>query len=358
ARLRFGPDRVAVHGRRGSADGGPARLLPARIRRALPAQARAMGGTLAYPQEGRRADARGDRRPGPALPAHHARIQRPHRHRDLACVRVAGPGAGGRLGGDRGPPSLHSLPRPRRIRPRERSGRIHAVRHGDRRVHGRRRVAARVRGSRVPHHDVAAGTIRAGESRGALHRAALLRVALGCVGAAARCAAPRDREGHLRPRGIAEAHGRAAGALRVIETMKRFAGALGLFIAAAANWASAQDAASLHAHYLAIRPELADNPFERPVSIQSTETGDSLKGDVYAVVAHPYSVVGAALQGMDHWCDILMLHLNVKDCEPRGSGADSRLILAVGRRSNQPVQDAYHLDFAYRLAASTPGYLE
>jgi len=140
--------------------------------------------------------------------------------------------------------------------------------------------------------------------------------------------------------------------------MKRFAGALGLFIAAAANWASAQDAASLHAHYLAIRPELADNPFERPVSIQSTETGDSLKGDVYAVVAHPYSVVGAALQGMDHWCDILMLHLNVKDCEPRGSGADSRLILAVGRRSNQPVQDAYHLDFAYRLAASTPGYLE
>jgi len=140
--------------------------------------------------------------------------------------------------------------------------------------------------------------------------------------------------------------------------MKRLAIALGVFIAAAATGASAQDAASLHAHYLAIRPELADNPFERPVSIQSTESADSLKGDVYAVVAHPYSVVGAALQGMDHWCDILMLHLNVKDCEFRGSGPDSRLTLAVGRRFDQPVQDAYRLDFAYRLAASTPGYLE
>jgi hypothetical protein len=134
--------------------------------------------------------------------------------------------------------------------------------------------------------------------------------------------------------------------------------ALALLLAAAATRAGAQDAASLQAHRLALRTELAENDFQRPLFIQSTQTGDSLKGDIYAVVAHPYSVVGVALQGMDHWCDILMLHLNVKDCEARGSGAASRLTLAVGRRLDQPVQDAYRLDFAYRLAASSPAYLE
>ncbi|HEX3061553.1 MAG TPA: hypothetical protein VHP55_02745 [Usitatibacter sp.] len=134
--------------------------------------------------------------------------------------------------------------------------------------------------------------------------------------------------------------------------------ALALLLAAAAPRVGAQDAASMQAHRLALRTELADNVFQRPIFIQSTETGDSLKGDVYAVVAHPYSVVGVALQGMDHWCDILMLHLNVKDCEAHGSGAAGRLTLAVGRRLDQSAQDAYRLDFAYRLAASSPAYLE
>jgi hypothetical protein len=140
--------------------------------------------------------------------------------------------------------------------------------------------------------------------------------------------------------------------------MRIFACVLLLLVAAAVLPAGAQDAASMNAHRLALHAELAESPFQRPLSMQSTEAGDSLKGDIYGVIAHPFGVVGVALQGMDHWCDILMLHLNVKDCEAHGSGADSRLTLAVGRRFNQPVQDAYRLDFAYRLAASTPAYLE
>jgi len=140
--------------------------------------------------------------------------------------------------------------------------------------------------------------------------------------------------------------------------MKRFACALALLVAAAAPQAEAQDAASMQSHRLALQAQLADNAFRRPLFIESTQTSGSLKGDVYAVVAHPYSVVGAALQGMDHWCDILMLHLNVKDCEAHGSGAASRLTLAIGRRFDQSARDAYQLDFAYRLAASSPAYLE
>ena len=74
--------------------------------------------------------------------------------------------------------------------------------------------------------------------------------------------------------------------------------------------AFAQDAASLKAKHDAIPEKLAANPFKRPLALESTQSSGDLKGDVYAVVDQPFSVVGPALQGMDHWCDLLILHLN------------------------------------------------
>jgi hypothetical protein len=129
----------------------------------------------------------------------------------------------------------------------------------------------------------------------------------------------------------------------------------------ALGWAAgarAQDAAALQARETALGGRLATNQFHRPLVIESKEAGGVLQGDVYALVAYPYGIVGPALQGMDHWCDILMVHLNVKDCVAHGAGAQSVLSLAVGRRFDQPLANAFRIDFAYRLAASTPGYLE
>ena len=87
--------------------------------------------------------------------------------------------------------------------------------------------------------------------------------------------------------------------------------ALGLI----ASWpAIAQDAAALKARHDSLREQLATNPFQRPIHLESTQTANDLKGDVYAVVEQPYSVVGPALQSMNQWCDLLILHLNVKHC--------------------------------------------
>jgi hypothetical protein len=52
-----------------------------------------------------------------------------------------------------------------------------------------------------------------------------------------------------------------------------------------------------------------------------------------------------------------MVHLNVKNCSVRGSGADSTLGVAVGRKFDQPLADAYQIDFAYRVAANQADYL-
>jgi hypothetical protein len=130
-----------------------------------------------------------------------------------------------------------------------------------------------------------------------------------------------------------------------------------LAAALCATGAHAQDAAALRARETALDGRLAANQFHRPLVIESKHADGILEGDVYALVSYPYGIVGPALQGMDHWCDILMVHLNVKDCAAHGAGEKSVLSLAVGRRFDQPLADAFRIDFAYRVAASTPRYL-
>ena len=121
--------------------------------------------------------------------------------------------------------------------------------------------------------------------------------------------------------------------------------------------ASAQDAATLRARHAALQDKFANNQFGRPLVLESVETSGDLKGDVYAVVDHPFPLVQQALQSADHWCDILILHLNVKRCRASGAAAKT-LNLSVGRKFDQPIEDAYQLNFAYRVVAATNDYLQ
>ena len=122
---------------------------------------------------------------------------------------------------------------------------------------------------------------------------------------------------------------------------------------ACAGAAQAQDAAALHAKFDELQDKLAHNAYGRPLVLQSTQSSDRLEGEVYARVDQPYAVVQAGLQGTDNWCGILILHLNVKMCHALPAGLD----MALGRKYDQPVDDAYKLHFDYRSAASGPDYL-
>lgn len=134
-----------------------------------------------------------------------------------------------------------------------------------------------------------------------------------------------------------------------------------LLLLAALCWmprAQAQGAAALNSRQTALREALASNAFGQPLVLESMQGDSGLKGDIYAVVGQPFGVVSPGLQGMAQWCDILILHLNVKNCQARGSGANSVLRLAVGRKFDQPLTDAYRVDFSYRVGASQPDYLQ
>ncbi|MBV2134307.1 hypothetical protein KRX52_16125 [Pseudomonas sp. MAP12] len=118
--------------------------------------------------------------------------------------------------------------------------------------------------------------------------------------------------------------------------------------------ACGQDAATLLARHGALRLQLESNPFQRPLYIESSQRAGKLKGDIYARFEQPYAVLGPALQGREHWCDILILHPNVKSCRP---ASGDRLRIDVGRNFEQPLSAAYAFEFRYQVVTATPDYL-
>jgi hypothetical protein len=115
---------------------------------------------------------------------------------------------------------------------------------------------------------------------------------------------------------------------------------------------------TLRARHAALAPELARNAYGRPLHIQSAQTSGDLKGEVYAVVDHPYATLDRELRGPAQWCDILILHLNVKQCRAAGNAPNSTLAVSIGKKHDQPLGDAHRVDFDYQLASATPDYLK
>ena len=131
-----------------------------------------------------------------------------------------------------------------------------------------------------------------------------------------------------------------------------------VFAIAGAATVQAQDAPLLRARHAEVRDALANNPFARPIALESREHADGLRGDILARIDQPFGVVGAALQGVDRWCDILILHLNVKQCHGAAAQPAQVLHLVVGRKHDQPLDEAYRITFAYKVVASRPDYLQ
>ncbi len=118
------------------------------------------------------------------------------------------------------------------------------------------------------------------------------------------------------------------------------------------------DAGTLRARHAELRDQLRSNNYQRALYIDSSEAGETLKGDVYAVLDHPFQTVSNALKEPSGWCDVLILPFNTKYCRPVESDNAPALHVRIGRKYDQPVENAYKLDFAWRPVASTPEYFE
>ena len=115
-------------------------------------------------------------------------------------------------------------------------------------------------------------------------------------------------------------------------------------------------AAALRAKYAELGKQLLNNQFQRALYLNSVESSTDLKGEIYAVVDYPFATVNAALNNPAHWCDVLILHMNVKYCNAASSKAGTILSVNLGRKYYQALEDAYRLEFNYRGVNTTPEY--
>jgi hypothetical protein len=126
---------------------------------------------------------------------------------------------------------------------------------------------------------------------------------------------------------------------------------LGLTMASAESPRS--DAAALQAKYAGLREQLDHSPFGRPLHLDSREMDGTLRGDIHALVRHPFAKVREALGEARQWCDVLTLPFNVQKCEARGDA----LSVYIGRKPDAPVEEATRLDLRFSVVERSDGLL-
>lgn len=141
--------------------------------------------------------------------------------------------------------------------------------------------------------------------------------------------------------------------MRVVFACAAFAGA-GLAPAATPD---ANPAALLRAKYAALGELLNNNQYQRPLYLVSAESSHDLMGDIYALVDFPFANVNAAFSDPANWCDVLILHINTKYCRPFAGKSATVLAVSIGKKYDQPLDEAYRVDFDFRVAAAAPDYL-
>lgn len=126
--------------------------------------------------------------------------------------------------------------------------------------------------------------------------------------------------------------------------------------APSANGSEPRAAALLEKH-AALAQQLAQNPYKRPLFLESAEGAKTVSGDAYAVLDAPFSSVSTAFKSPNRWCDVLILHINTKYCRASSDTSPSKMAVSIGKKTPQQLKDAFSLEFAYRVDASSPDYL-
>ena len=115
---------------------------------------------------------------------------------------------------------------------------------------------------------------------------------------------------------------------------------------------------NLRSKFVALKEPLEKNQFKRPLVLESQEVPSKLKGDIYAVVDYPLKKVSLELNNPDHWCDVLLLHINTKYCRAKPSPTGTIVVVNVGKKTQEELKRVAHIDFSYSAVAMSQEYFQ
>ena len=117
----------------------------------------------------------------------------------------------------------------------------------------------------------------------------------------------------------------------------------------------AQNASALEAKYQQLQNKLANNQFNQPIYMDSNEQSNKISGNVYSVVNYPYSTVRTALDTPTEWCEVLMLHLNVKYCRAL---SNNKIEVYAGTKKPEPLKNAYKMTYNFKPVINNDNYMQ
>ena len=121
---------------------------------------------------------------------------------------------------------------------------------------------------------------------------------------------------------------------------------------------AAAEGAALRERFVALRRQPEASPFHAPLFLQAKETESRVQGDVYALLELPYREARPALERIDDWCRILILHINVKYCRPSEAGSRKALTVGLAPKYEQSLSSVNWARFAVQTVAANDDYLQ
>jgi len=139
-------------------------------------------------------------------------------------------------------------------------------------------------------------------------------------------------------------------------------------VSQAAELDSSQLKQTLQAQYRSLESSLQSNQFHAPIYVGSQYKEQSASGEVYAVLNYEFNQITANLKSSSNWCDLFLLHVNVKGCVIDNAGENNKpkqqtqagdlVTVYVGREYYQPVDDAYSMQYEFTAPWQQQDYFE
>ena len=108
--------------------------------------------------------------------------------------------------------------------------------------------------------------------------------------------------------------------------------------------------------YDEIEDELLENIYNTPLYLESEVTKNTMRGDVYGIIYHPYKTVSENLASLTNWCEIMPLHLNIKACTYQYVNGQCKLTFYTGRKFYEKADDVYHLNYQFKVSVLNNDY--
>ncbi|MFN5348901.1 MAG: hypothetical protein ACK5A0_05095 [Polaromonas sp.] len=110
--------------------------------------------------------------------------------------------------------------------------------------------------------------------------------------------------------------------------------------------------------HASLASQLKNNAFGRPLYLDSVQTSSRVTGNAYAVLDGPFALVSSSVKDPKQLCDLIILHINTKNCRPTLPSSPGVLMVNIGKKTAQTLGDTFALEFAMSTSASSAHFAQ